>query len=862
MLRFLLVVIILVALLLHNLPLLVRDQVVLWLLNNGADKAQLSALEVEWFEGRINIKGLKAEAAEKPPLQVDSLSVDLDYEQLQQERILISNLSLSGINLGVRQKGQALWLGPIDLNQFKSEEPAVEEKPEEAPSNWSFGLAQLNLQAINWQAELDGQTHKLQLKTGRIADFYIWDQDQPVALDLDGSLNGAPIVLQSQSKPLPEEKSSEIKVKLNNFPIHSVTAVFMPELRGHLDMDLNLNVRTNLTNQLLQVKQKGSVKIRGLKFRQDNMALKQNSLAWKGDVDLGVLAGELKQLKTAGQIKVAGLQLDQGGQTVNLQGADLVSVVEMEGLKKLTLKDLVLKAEGIALKQAGQTININGVLARGAVQTADMKKWQANIPTVALQNFALSKGQQELISLANLRLTQAQLRDVNDISLDKLETEKLKVQGNGGVFTQWGAITADDIKFKQQSELSINSVQLSDSKTRVLLSSKRQLTDLDWLLAQLSSGEEKATPTAKKAEKQASKPIRVKLNKLRVSGSNSIQIVDGGVKPAFKTNLTIHSLVLSNLDTGSKGKTAFDLKAKNKLSTINAKGAIELFSGNFGGHWDAKIKGLELPQVSPYSLEYTGYYLQSGQLSLTTKGTIKGRKLKGDTDIRLNKLDVEARNSERSGEFDQKVSMPLGTALMILQDNDDNIDLEIPIDGSLDDPQFGYQTVINKLAGKGLKSAAMGYLTKALQPFGTLISIGKMVMDAQEKGSFITLQPVYFDVAGATLNSESSAYLSKLTQMMQERKGMRMNICGLAVAEDQPAIWQQILADNAKRKKPLPEEQLQAEVTPKLQQLAQDRSDVVKAALSKDGIDIERLFSCYPKVDLKQKLKPQVSLGL
>ena len=316
------------------------------------------------------------------------------------------------------------------------------------------------------------------------------------------------------------------------------------------------------------------------------------------------------------------------------------------------------------------------------------------------------------------------------------------------------------------------------------------------------------------------------------------------------------------MDTGSKGKTAFTLKAKNKLSSIDAKGAIELFSGNFGGNWDAKIKGLELPQVSPYSLEYTGYYLQSGQLSLTTKGTIKGRKLKGDTDIRLNKLNVEARNSQRSGEFDQKVSMPLGTALMILQDNDDNIDLQIPIDGSLDDPQFGYQTVINKLAGKGLKSAAMGYLTKALQPFGTLISIGKMVMDAQEKGSFITLQPVYFKAADASLNKDATAYLAKLTHMMKERKAMRMNICGLAVADDQAAIWQQVVAANAKRKKPLPEEQLQAEVEPKLQHLAQARSDGVKAFLAKEGVDIERLFSCYPKVELEPAQKPQVRLGL
>ncbi len=267
--------------------------------------------------------------------------------------------------------------------------------------------------------------------------------------------------------------------------------------------------------------------------------------------------------------------------------------------------------------------------------------------------------------------------------------------------------------------------------------------------------------------------------------------------------------------------------------------------------------------MSPYSLEYTGYYLQSGQLSLTTKGTIKNRKLDGESDIRLNKLEVEARNGERSGEFDQKVSMPLGTAIMILQDNDNNIDLQIPLDGSLDDPQFGYQTIINKLAGKGLKNAAMGYLTKALQPFGALISIGQMMMDANEKGSFIELQPVFFAPGQSALSAESKQYMAKLAQMMTERQGMRMNICGLAVAGDRPVVWAGIVEVNKKRKKPVEDDILLLELQPAMQQLAQARSDAVKGQLSqKQQIDIERLFSCYPKVDLKSKEKPQVSLGL
>ena len=68
---------------------------------------------------------------------------------------------------------------------------------------------------------------------------------------------------------------------------------------------------------------------------------------------------------------------------------------------------------------------------------------------------------------------------------------------------------------------------------------------------------------------------------------------------------------------------------------------------------------------------------------------------------------------------------------------------------------------------------------------------------------------------------------------------------------------------NKKRKKPVEDDILLLELQPEMQQLAQARSDAVKGQLSqKQKIDIERLFSCYPKVDLKSKEKPQVSLGL
>lgn len=858
MLRFLLVFVVVIALLLHNLPLLVRDQVVIWLLNNGAEKAELKSINVDWFNGKVSVDRLSATAEGKPPLRVGQLILDLDYEQLTAKRAVITDASLSGVAIGVLEEKEHLWLGPLDLNQFSAADDESQEATEE--SDWSFGVAQFQLNDIDWQAAVAGQSHRLQLSSARLADFYLWDQQQRVSIDLDGQINGAPIKLVSSSRPLPDEKSSELNIQLKNFPVHSVTLLFVPELRAHVDLDLRINAHTNAVTQVTELSQSGVITLNDLAYSREQLDIAQRQIRWQGDLNLRLAGSLIKGLTTNSQVALKNMQLKQGDTQVDLGAATLASQVELQGMDAVKLRGLKLDANQLVVKQAANTLVADQLAIAAEAKSDDLKIWQAGLDRVALSRFSLEGKGSELVSLAAAEITGGTVEHLDRIALNTLGLKQLVVQGDGGIFTQWQRIDASDIEFKDLAHLSIGQLQLGDSKSRVSLSPKRELTDLNWLLAHLESDQQ---PSKVKPDTPSdnSAPFRFQLKQLLVNGRNQINVVDRGVKPAFKTDLNIERLKLSQVDTGSKGKTTFDLLGKSAFATLKAKGAIELFSGNYGGHWDAAIKGLELPNVSPYSLEYTGYYLQSGQLSLTTKGTIKKRKLDGDTDIRLNKLQVEAQN-ERSGEFDQKVSMPLGTAIMVLQDNDDNIDLQIPLDGSLDDPQFGYQTVINKLAGKGLKSAAMGYLTKALQPFGALISIGQMVMDAQDKGSFITLQPVKFEPADSVLNADNKAYMQKLKQMMLERKAMRLNICGSAVASDQAAIWPLLLEENKKRKEPLAEEALKAELNPRLQQLAEARSSAVKGYLSAEGIDVERLFSCYPKVDLDSKEEPQVRLGI
>ena len=98
--------------------------------------------------------------------------------------------------------------------------------------------------------------------------------------------------------------------------------------------------------------------------------------------------------------------------------------------------------------------------------------------------------------------------------------------------------------------------------------------------------------------------------------------------------------------------------------------------------------------------------------------------------------------------------------------------------------------------------------------------------------------------------------------MLTERKGMRLNICGQVVQQDQLLLRAQLEAQNKKREKPLSAEELIGQEKASLIELAQQRSDRVKQQLIKK-IKGERLFTCFPVPSLADpKALPSVSLGL
>ncbi|MEH6575616.1 MAG: DUF748 domain-containing protein [Amphritea sp.] len=969
----LIVVLIGLFLLLHTSVYLARDAAVQWLLDQGAESAEIRHLGINWISGKIELSGVRITTPDQPTLRLDQLLVDLDNAELLNKRILISELSLVGVDIDLLQiqseQGEQLFLGPINLTP--QEQTETDQSTESAPSEWLFGLDKLSISDVNWQARLPGQTHHLEISDGLIQHFYMWREQEFTQLKLQGAINGGRFDLDTQAKPLPETKSSELTIKLDALPLHSFTQTFLPGFKATLSTELVISAQ--MSGETGSIIPRGSIQIADLAWNDGTLQLGQENIRWEGEVDIAIHDGAAEKVAVQGVLQIddlglkdGALQLDQekirwegevgikfqdgAAENVVAQGALQVDALALKdealqldqekirwdgevGIKfqggaaenivaqgalqvdALALKDEALQLDQEKIRWEGEVgINFQGgaaeeVVARGALSGHGSKLllpqklkvllgslgWQGQVTVnpaaeqlgLSLQAAVLTLSGIDVTAVKDdIQLVQLQQLSVDDMALavpGAIDIGALNADGgviagaDSGELTGFKQLAIKDLHIEPDALVRIQSVTLQDSLTREVLSAEGNPVNVNRLLAALESlssadgaaqsaesVEENTTQAKAETESSdANKPLRFQLAELKLLGDNRVYFEDRGTKPAFTTEIKIDQALLQKVDTASQQLSPFSVQLRlDKFTKLYLSGETNLIGGGENANWEGELEQLDIPRLSPYSIGYTGYFVNSGQLHLSTKGELVEGKIEGNNHIKIHRLEVDVADQDQMDKFSRQLSMPLGAAVMILQDGDDNIDLDVPVSGSLDDPDFGLQSIVQNLAGKGLKQAAFSFLTKSLQPYGALISLASSAVDAANKGTFITLQPVGFAPGRAELNAEAADYLLKIATMMQDRKAMRLNICGQVVLQDQLLMEPLLAQENAAREEPLEPEALAETLNKQLLALAQQRSDTIKQQLI-SSLPGERLFSCFPMPNLESaEALPVATLGL
>jgi hypothetical protein len=168
-----------------------------------------------------------------------------------------------------------------------------------------------------------------------------------------------------------------------------------------------------------------------------------------------------------------------------------------------------------------------------------------------------------------------------------------------------------------------------------------------------------------------------------------------------------------------------------------------------------------LTRLTAYSTKYTGYPITAGKLTVDVHYMLDQRKLNADNHIFITQLTF---GEQAEGPGIQH--MPVKMAVALLEDSEGNVDLNVPVTGSLDDPQFSLGGLFWRAIG--------GMIAKAITaPFHLL---GAMFGG----GDHEDLGYVEFDPGSDVLESPAQERLGKIVAMLSRKASLHLDITGRA----------------------------------------------------------------------------------
>lgn len=352
--------------------------------------------------------------------------------------------------------------------------------------------------------------------------------------------------------------------------------------------------------------------------------------------------------------------------------------------------------------------------------------------------------------------------------------------------------------------------------------------------AQVAAGEK---PEVKQAVTERAKPADsvpapiIKVGPIVLTGGK-VQFSDYFIQPNYSADLSELtgrlSAFSSEAPAGQAEPQMADLEIKGRAqgtAMLDIGGKINPLAKPLALDVRAQMNDLELSPLSPYSIKYAGYGIERGKLYMDVN-----YKVQPDGQLTAsNKLVL------RQLTFGDKVegapaSLPVKLAVALLSDRNGVIDLDVPLSGSLNDPQFRLAPIIFKVIGNIIMKAVTA-------PFALLSGA---FSGGDESGA------VNFAPGSAQLDARAKEQLGKIVKALTDRPALKMTVVGESrEAEDQEA-WKSVELDRLL--------------------LAQKRRNAIREGKSGEEVveisDAERpalLKAVYGRADIK---KPRNMVGM
>lgn len=592
--------------------------------------------------------------------------------------------------------------------------------------------------------------------------------------------------------------------------------------------DLNWIGQANVKQQpkTLSVATQNQLMISQPVFHKDTLNAKVNTLLWKGPFTYAEVRDDTTE-KTS-KIELAGTQLALQNMSVMLADMKADSdLIQWQGDVKVQ-------------PDTEKPVTLNGQL--GGVK-------------VKVTNKALKKTVLQLAQLkSNLQFFSPQSLQLHQLSLNGIEIGQ-KV-ASASPFIQIGGVDVSNLAIEntqRSNKNQLGKVTVHNLNAHLTLNKNHQFEEVQGLIKLMDFGmagpkdntESEKKPTTVEPVSEEAKQLVAQLEKLVFKGKNILVFETQSLSSKTKQTIHLTQLELGTLNSEKPSlETPVSLKASiGKYSKIDLQGKARPFTPKINTDLTFNIKELDLYAFSPLIKDALGYRIQSGALTLDSKIHIQENILKSKNHVTLKGFELESSAEESSSTEESNGQDVQGNgsltgssaslALSLLRDKEGKIELEVPVEGDLSDPDFRLDQVIQVAIMNALQSGSKAMLAMTLQPYGAIYLAAEY---AFKQAGAVTLQPISYEIGLNKIKPGMAEYLQKIVALLEERKNVTLKVCGFYNQRDRNYWIQKGLKDQV--------------LQDKLYTLAQTRQNQVKDWLvDQGGIESSRLTTCHPSFE-------------
>ena len=590
---------------------------------------------------------------------------------------------------------------------------------------------------------------------------------------LSARIDGTDMQLQGKVLPFAVQPQASVHMDLEGVDLphyldYLPAPLPMGLVQGRLDVHLDARFQTR-AKEPATLGLDGQLRLHGLNLSGGTGAPKLAFLMDEGTVDLHGATFNLGDQS----LDIARLELSVPSARIEDKGPRRPITTMLSALT-LALRDVSTASGKTGMVDLAAQVNdtgqihlagVVGLTPANASLDVDVRKLDL-LPLqtylTAHTNLLLARG--KLTTQGKLNLTQGgggkiqggfqgQLALTDLVTLDRMSAREL---------LRWKSLFLEGIDVRLVPlAISIRQVALNDFFARVSINPDGRINLQDLLRSESAAGppaRSTAAPPETAASATAPAGYSVRIGKVSLQGG-AVHFSDNYIKPHYSADLEALGGVISGLSSAQASAASVDLRGQVNDAPLSIAGKINPLRGNLFLDIRADVNGMDMVSFSPYSGKYMGYDIEKGKLSFEANYQVLDHALTAQNHLVLDQLTFG--NKVESPDATQ---LPVQLAIALLKDRNGNIDVDLPVEGSLNDPQFSVGGIIFKMV--------INLITKAVTaPFSMIASF----FEHGASASFMTFAPgrEVIDTAGA-------AQLRSLARALTERPALKLDIAGHA----------------------------------------------------------------------------------